>query len=90
VEVKEMTRFLRQFCPECWHRVDTLRILETSKAPPAEGDFTLCIHCAAVLVWGEGMRLRLPDQLEAAIAGENQTIGLLQASIIRTIRHQEQ
>lgn len=82
-------RVPKQSCPFCWHKVDIASV-ETSKAPPAEGDFTLCIHCAAVLVWGSGMRLRLPDRLEAAIAAENQTIGLLRASILRSIRHQDQ
>lgn len=74
----------RQSCPECWHKVDVASV-ETSEAPPVEGDFSICVHCATILVWGEHMKLRRPDEIEAQAAARSQTIGLLRASIIRTI-----
>ena len=81
-------RVPKQSCPNCWHKLDVASV-ETSKHAPVEGDFTICIHCAAILVWAQSMKLRLPDHLEAAQAANNQTIGLLRASIIKQIKKRE-
>lgn len=78
----------KQMCPSCWHALEQVSV-ETSRKPPVEGDYTICIHCGAVLVFGESLKLRLPTESDAQLAASNQTIGLLRASVLRTIRRQE-
>jgi hypothetical protein len=42
-------------CPHCDHRIDAATGIDDDK-PPRVGDFSICINCATVLVFREGMR----------------------------------
>jgi|SRR5438270_5518304 hypothetical protein len=59
-------------CPYCGHQVNGVGELNHESEPPEPGDFTLCIRCAGVSVFGPlpHMRLRKPDAgaLERAYA----------------------
>lgn len=51
----------RQPCPVCKRRLEAATDL-TGEVAPGVGDVTVCISCAAVLIFGDGMVLRMARQ----------------------------
>lgn len=60
-------------CPRCAQVLDAL---DGHSAAPRPGDVTLCAYCGAVLVFAEGMALRLmtPAEFRAACAADHQFV----------------
>ena len=54
-------------CPACDARLTATLDVEGPPRPPRAGDLSVCWQCAAVLCFGEGLRLRRlqPDELLA-------------------------
>lgn len=42
-------------CPHCDHHFDAATTIDNDR-PPRVGDFSICINCATVLVFGHGMQ----------------------------------
>ena len=52
-------------CPACDVPISASSPLdETEEAPPEEGDFSICIVCAAILVYTKALELRLASREE--------------------------
>jgi hypothetical protein len=63
------TRLPPTSCPYCDGLLDAASAFESS-AKPKPGNLTVCIYCAKVVVFAEGLGLRRPEpgELEAAYA----------------------
>jgi hypothetical protein len=62
------TRVRRSFCLHCGKELDCA--MHFANAVPNQGDFTVCIACGHLMVFGKKMRLRNPNRAEQiAIAG---------------------
>ena len=46
-------------CPVCRHRFDRASTI-LRHAAPREGDITICIGCASILVFTQGLQVRVP------------------------------
>lgn len=51
-------------CPTCEHVLEAATGITTDDAPKP-GDVTLCIYCAAILVFTDDLRVRLPKEEES-------------------------
>lgn len=51
-------------CPVCLHEHDAATSVGPNDGAPAPGDFTVCIECASILRWTDGMRLRVFSELD--------------------------
>jgi hypothetical protein len=54
-----------QNCPACDRKVDAASKL-TGVGAPSPGDVALCLYCGYPGIYGDDMKLRLPDADEAA------------------------
>ena len=61
--VDHTTNLPEQFCPYCFHRLDSATSFDTEESPQP-GDFTVCISCANILRYGEGMSLHASSLME--------------------------
>ena len=48
-------------CPECDSMLDASTCVTEKAAKPAPGDYTVCLHCAAPLEYGDDLKLRRLD-----------------------------
>ena len=53
-------------CPCCAAVLDMSGDVFADGPPAGPGDFTLCVECAAILVFGSDMQLRVPRRSEVA------------------------
>lgn len=53
-----------QRCPHCGHRLNASSNAASDPAAPVEGDYTLCVRCHEVLVFGPELQLRVPKLVE--------------------------
>ncbi len=59
------TRVAPDVCPYCQHELDTVTSAPMNpEATPSEGDITVCIECASVLIFKEDLTVRKPDATE--------------------------
>ncbi len=66
-------------CPACNATNDAAEGL-TPSTTPSEGDVSICFYCAKVLVYGQGLQLRLPTDAEMeAIKASPQWPGIQKA-----------
>ena len=65
-------------CPTCGNAIECATALDDSDAVPSPGDCTVCLECAEVLIFTEGLGLRrstlaersaLGPELERTVAG---------------------
>lgn len=63
----------KSVCPECGKQMDCATGLNTASCPSA-GDFSICIGCAAILVFKEDLTLRLPTDAECLVAAQDKKI----------------
>ena len=73
-----------QPCPTCGHMLtDCAEVIGT--AEPSVGDFTLCIRCGNVLIFGAGMRLRVarPKEIDELPRETFITLGRVQQLIFQ-------
>lgn len=54
-------------CPNCFTPLDGATCFESNR-PPTPGDFTVCIYCAHVLVFGHDLTVRRPTGPERTTA----------------------
>jgi hypothetical protein len=55
-------RLEEQPCPVCGHRLDAATVLtDPGKVMPVVGDLTVCVGCASILIFADGMRLEKPS-----------------------------
>lgn len=52
-------------CPSCGTKLDGWTALD--KGQPKPGDITICLECVTVLVFGEGLTLAKPDEVQEII-----------------------
>ena len=77
--VMDMSRLPMQLCPWCWTKLDAASNIFNS-GPPAPGDVTICIVCAAVLCFDENLRLKasslgeVPIEIRAKVARVKYTV----------------
>lgn len=58
-------------CLNCGKRLDGCSVVDEAFARPKEGDFTICIKCGHLMVFGDGLKLRNPTEEELRdIAGD--------------------
>jgi hypothetical protein len=50
----------RTRCPYCGHKLNAAG-LPSGDAAPAPGDYSVCIACAGVLIFGDDLALRKPE-----------------------------
>lgn len=72
-------------CPHCEHILEGATGVTTQNAPKP-GDVTLCIYCAAVLVFQDDMRVRLPVEEEANEFASNGELMKMQKIVKLAIR----
>ena len=61
-------------CTCCGHKLDMAMAVGAAR-PPKRGDFTICIRCGTILVFGKKLRLREPRGKEFHdIAGDSDLI----------------
>lgn len=65
-----MVRDQRRRCPNCRTVVDGATAVDGSEAFPSPGDVTVCVYCAAVLIF-TATGLRLPTFAELEKLAEN-------------------
>jgi hypothetical protein len=59
---KKITPLPISYCPMCGHLLDSATVIgRRGKREPRSGDISLCIECAEVLVYAEGMVLERAD-----------------------------
>jgi hypothetical protein len=58
------TRVPLSKCPMCAYEMDCATCVENKEQLPKPNDVTLCIKCGEVLVFTEGLALRLPTEKE--------------------------
>lgn len=64
-------------CTNCGHVPDAADTVSGNDKPPEVGDYTICLYCSHLMVYGDNMVLRNPNDLEMKeIAGDP---GLLEA-----------
>lgn len=51
-------------CPHCGYLMDTIANMKEGGRPPRQGDFSLCLNCGTIFIFGEGMAVRFPDKIE--------------------------
>jgi hypothetical protein len=77
-------RITASWCPQCNLELDGVTIMRTDGPKdglPEEGDYSICVYCAAILRFGAGLQLRkaTPEDItEARKAPE--MFGLLQTA----------
>lgn len=50
-------------CPACkYDKLNSTLVLEGDRRAPAPGDVTICMECAAVLTYGDGLRLHVTPE----------------------------
>jgi hypothetical protein len=52
------TAWPRSSCPHCGKQFDKVASLSPQLPVPQPGDFTICIQCAAILCFDQGLRVR--------------------------------
>ena len=60
-------------CPLCGHKFNRASDLRNEAAPCA-GDFSICIHCAGLLVFDADLLVRKPTQAEREIANNCEAV----------------
>lgn len=71
--VSKTRRARQKDCPDCGTRLDRVNNLSTDIEDEAEcrqpkpGDFTICLECGAILVFGDDLRPRTPTPWEIEI-----------------------
>jgi hypothetical protein len=68
-------------CPFCGHTLDAVTAgPESPDATPEPGDYSVCIKCASLMVFGDGLKVRAPTEAEQDEAMSlPDTVSLLQA-----------
>jgi hypothetical protein len=62
------TRVEQHPCPYCAHLLDAVTPTPANpNATPSEGDITVCIECACVLIFKEDLTVRKPTQPELVL-----------------------
>jgi hypothetical protein len=72
-------------CPNCEHILEEATGITTQDAPKPN-DVTLCIYCAAVLVFTEDMRVRLPTEEESNELASNSELMRMQKIVKMQVR----
>lgn len=49
-------------CPSCDQPLDGHLGTRPGQAGPKPGDISICVYCAELLVYGDGLRLAIPDE----------------------------
>lgn len=63
-------RFSESPCPNCSAEIDSATGIDHD-ASPNSGDVTICLHCRSILIFGDDLRLRFPNDEEMVeLAGE--------------------
>jgi hypothetical protein len=58
-------RIAESKCPCCGHKVDSaMETVGNTHEGPKSGDWSVCIRCAGISVYGDDMQLRLPSDEE--------------------------
>lgn len=68
-------------CPRCYHEMDQHSGLSDPGARPQPGDVTICIRCAAVLVFDK-KDVREPTEAEASELAKNVPLQLMRGVIM--------
>lgn len=71
-------------CPKCGAKLDMAFGVRTD-LKPSSGDFSLCIKCGELLVFGNDLELRLPTEQEKSKGGMNSDV-LAAQIVIRGIK----
>lgn len=72
-------------CPNCTHILEEATGVTTDDAPKP-GDVTLCIYCAAVLVFTDDMMVRLPTEEESNEFANNAELMHMQKIVKMEVR----
>lgn len=74
-------------CPACAAALDAAAMID-GEDPPEPGDATVCLYCAAPLLYGPNLRLQALSgaDLEAMPAGDRRAIQDVQALVFGFIR----
>ena len=87
----ETTRHVATMCPVCGHKLDASTRVEADGHKPKPGSISVCIECAAVLTFDEGMHLRLMTAEEVRTLPDEtfREVARYQAAVIkqRETRH---
>jgi hypothetical protein len=75
-------------CPKCGHCLDAATSVEKENLLPKEGDLSVCIECASLLMYEEGYFLHLITEKELSELRMNNpraydTLHLVQAQVRR-------
>ena len=77
------TRHEMQYCPNCGIKINSATDVLGEGISPSEGDFSICIMCHGVIMFGENLKLCLSsleeaESLQPGLAGElEESISLL-------------
>lgn len=73
-------------CAWCGHDHDASALLDDSGPPraPLQGDYSVCVYCVRVSVYGANLRLRKPSLSESKVIWEDR---LLTALIVKMKNH---
>ena len=74
-------------CPECGYIHDAALSTDQGQ-PPRPGDFSICSNCAALMQYGDDMRLQAADQATEAKVMASITPELLAFAVAIRIRYQ--
>ena len=58
----------------------------TSNREPKLGDYTICLHCAAITVFGADLRLRAMTPTEVMVAAKNERLNDARRQVLNKIR----
>lgn len=74
------TEMPKDKCPFCDYKVDCASAIK-GKNKPSEGDVSLCLSCAQILIFGKGLKLRVPTQEEYIEASNMKSLKEMQVAI---------
>ena len=63
----------QQCCPYCSHTFNRASDLK-QEPTPREGDFSVCIYCAGLLVFNADLSVRKPTEYERDIANKSESV----------------
>lgn len=61
-------------CPHCGKKVDAAIEVNFEDTSPTEGDYSVCINCAGVSIYGPNLTLRKPSHLEGLELYRNEDV----------------
>lgn len=68
-EVTDAVRVPLSPCPKCNYRLDAATLVRPGTALPKPGDFTICLRCGEVLIFGDELALRVAMANDVRAAG---------------------